>query len=72
MSAHISVESDGEMAAAAELVSTMKVSRVAGALSRALKGSKVARLADSAPREVVDDIFGCALKRQTGRCVPVL
>lgn len=60
------------MAAAAELVSTMKVSRVAGALSRALKGSKVARLADSAPREVVDDIFSCALKRQTGELLLVL
>ncbi len=44
----------------------MKVPRAAGALSRALKGSKVARLADTAPREVVDDIFSCALKKQTG------
>ncbi len=26
----------------------------------------VARLADSVPRDVVDDIFGCALKKQTG------
>ena len=26
----------------------------------------MARLADSVPRDVVDDIFGCALKKQTG------
>ena len=39
-------------------------SRVAS-LVRSAKPA-VARLADSVPRDVVDDIFGCALKKQTG------
>ncbi|KAK9845210.1 hypothetical protein WJX81_000109 [Elliptochloris bilobata] len=39
-------------------------SRVAS-LVRSAKPT-VARLADSVPRAVVDDIFGCALKKQTG------
>ena len=42
-----------------------KGSRLAAAVSRSLKGN-AARLVDSVPREVVDDIFSCALKKQTG------
>ncbi len=40
--------------------------RMAGTLSRAMKGGIIARLTDSVPREVVDDIYSCALKKQTG------
>lgn len=55
------------MAAELAYMQASKVAKASGALrylNRA--GSKVARLADSAPREVVDDIFSCALKKQTG------
>ena len=47
---------------------------MAGTLSRALRGSTstIARLSDSNPREVVDDIYSCALKKQTGAICPVL
>lgn len=31
-----------------------------------LRGSRVARLVDAVPKEVADDIFSCAVKRQTG------
>jgi hypothetical protein len=59
--------------AAAELASEMS-SRMAGTLSRALRGSTstIARLSDSNPREVVDDIYSCALKKQTGDICLVL
>ena len=50
-------------AAAAPKLSSM-ASRVASLLRSAKPA--VARLADSVPRDVVDDIFGCALKKQTG------
>ncbi len=50
------------MAAAPQLKNM--ASRVA-ALVRSARPT-VARLADSVPRDVVDDIFGCALKKQTG------
>ena len=48
----------------------VQVPRAAGALGRALRGTKVASLADQQPREVVDDIFSCALKKQTGGQAP--
>jgi hypothetical protein len=57
------------MAAELAYMAASKASRVAGALKSLRGGSKVARLADSAPREVVDDIFSCALKKQTGLSV---
>ena len=51
--------------AAAELIT----GTMAGTLSRALRNganTTVKRLSDSAPREVVDDIYSSALKKQTG------
>lgn len=46
----------------------MAVSSMAGRLA-AMRHSLAAtsvKLVDSVPREVVDDIFSCALKKQTG------
>lgn len=51
------------MAALAE--SSAMISRLTTAVARAAQGAGV-RLVDSVPREVVDDIFGHALKKQTG------
>ncbi len=58
--------SPSPMAAVAAELELMS-SRMAGTLSRAMRGGTVInRLSDSAPREVVDDIYSCALKKQTG------
>ena len=56
------------MAAEVAYMHASKVAKASGALRylNRVGSSKVARLADSAPREVVDDIFSCALKKQTG------
>lgn len=56
------------MAAELAYMHASKVAKASGALRylNRVGSSKVARLADSAPREVVDDIFSCALKKQTG------
>lgn len=41
--------------------------RFASALVRsALAATKQVKLSDSVPRELVDDIFSCAMKKQTG------
>ena len=56
------------MAAEVAYMHASKIAKASGALRylNRVGSSKVARLADSAPREVVDDIFSCALKKQTG------
>lgn len=56
------------MAAEVAYMHASKIANASGALRylNRVGSSKVARLADSAPREVVDDIFKCALKKQFG------
>ena len=56
-------------AVAAEL--ELMSSRMAGTLSKAMRGGTVIkRLSDSVSREVVDDIYSSALKKQTGKLGP--
>jgi len=58
------------MAAQAAAVAMSPVSQFARAAVRAAAATqnlgKGIRLQDTVPREVVDDIFACALKKQTG------
>ena len=50
------------------IAASAKMAAAASRLASAsgLRGSRVARLVDAVPKEVADDIFSCAVKRQTG------